>query len=256
MAALLLGDSRFPAGGHAHSGGVEPAVTAGTVTDLQTLEWFLRGRLRTAGLVAAGAGGRRLRARVQRNVAQGESAAVVRDDGFWAELDAEADARIAGPRTAGGLAAAGACAAARGAGRLAGGRGAGEPGGFGRGQRGCGRGQRGCGRGQRGCGQCGGRPRRPARRGRSTGPDRITRSCSGRPRRRPGARLPRPRGSPPTRRSPGRSARRCGCLRLTRCGPPGFSPGCAGDIDQVAAQGAALRGRPAGRPALRVRAGP
>jgi urease accessory protein len=54
VAALLLSDSRFPAGGHAHSGGVEPAVTAGTVTDLASLEAFLRGRLRTAGLVAAG----------------------------------------------------------------------------------------------------------------------------------------------------------------------------------------------------------
>ena len=54
VAALLLSDSRFPAGGHAHSGGVEPAVTAGTVTDLVSLEAFLRGRLRTAGLVAAG----------------------------------------------------------------------------------------------------------------------------------------------------------------------------------------------------------
>src|SRR5215469_75251 len=53
VGALLLGDARFPAGGHAHSGGVEPAVTAVTVTDLRTLEAFLRGRLRTAGLVAA-----------------------------------------------------------------------------------------------------------------------------------------------------------------------------------------------------------
>jgi urease accessory protein len=53
VAGLLLGDSRFPAGGHAHSGGVEPAITAGTVRDLETLEVFLRGRLRTAGLVAA-----------------------------------------------------------------------------------------------------------------------------------------------------------------------------------------------------------
>ena len=53
IGGLLLGDSRFPAGGHAYSGGVEPAVTAGTVTDLDSLEWFLRGRLRTAGLVAA-----------------------------------------------------------------------------------------------------------------------------------------------------------------------------------------------------------
>ena len=96
VAALLLGDSRFPAGGHAHSGGVEPAVTAGTVTGLQSLEWFLRGRLRTAGLVAAGLAAAAC-AGVQRNVAQGKSAAVVRDDGFWAELDAEADARSPAP---------------------------------------------------------------------------------------------------------------------------------------------------------------
>ena len=96
VAALLLGDSRFPAGGHAHSGGVEPAVTAGTVTGLQSLEWFLRGRLRTAGLVAAGLAAAAC-AEVQRNVAQGKSAAVVRDDGFWAELDAEADARSPAP---------------------------------------------------------------------------------------------------------------------------------------------------------------
>jgi urease accessory protein len=96
VAALLLGDSRFPAGGHAHSGGVEPAVTAGTVTDLQTLEWFLRGRLRTAGLVAAGLAAAAC-AGIQRNVAPGESAALVRDDGFLAELDAEADARTPAP---------------------------------------------------------------------------------------------------------------------------------------------------------------
>ena len=96
VAALLLGDSRFPAGGHAHSGGVEPAVTAGTVTGLQSLEWFLRGRLRTAGLVAAGLAAAAC-AGVQTNVAQGKSAAVVRDDGFWAELDAEADARSPAP---------------------------------------------------------------------------------------------------------------------------------------------------------------
>ena len=53
-ASLLLADARFPAGGHAHSGGVETAATAGTVTDLASLEAFLRGRLRTAGLTAAG----------------------------------------------------------------------------------------------------------------------------------------------------------------------------------------------------------
>ncbi|RXS87216.1 urease accessory protein UreF [Streptomyces sp. TM32] len=53
-ALLVLADGRFPAGGHAHSGGAEPAVTAGRITDAPTLEAFCRGRLHTAGLVAAG----------------------------------------------------------------------------------------------------------------------------------------------------------------------------------------------------------
>ena len=94
VASLLLGDSRFPAGGHAHSGGVEPAVTAGGVTDLVTLDAFLRGRLRTAGLVAAAiAACACSRARGT----DGESAAPVPDDDFWALLDAEADARMPSP---------------------------------------------------------------------------------------------------------------------------------------------------------------
>lgn len=50
---LLLADGRFPAGGHAHSGGLEAAVTAGRVGDLETLAAFLRGRLATVGLVSA-----------------------------------------------------------------------------------------------------------------------------------------------------------------------------------------------------------
>jgi urease accessory protein len=82
VGALLLADARFPAGGHAHSGGLEPAATAGTVRDLASLEVFLRGRLRTAGLVAAGlAAAACARAR----------------DSPWAELDAEADARTPSP---------------------------------------------------------------------------------------------------------------------------------------------------------------
>lgn len=81
-AALLLSDARFPAGGHAHSGGLEPAATAGAVTDLASLEVFLRGRLRTAGLVAAGLAA----AACARALAQ-----------TWAELDAEADARTPSP---------------------------------------------------------------------------------------------------------------------------------------------------------------
>ena len=53
MNLLLLTDGRFPAGGHAHSGGVEAAVMAGRVTGLDTLAVFLAGRLTTAGRVAA-----------------------------------------------------------------------------------------------------------------------------------------------------------------------------------------------------------
>lgn len=52
-ALLLLADGRLPAGGHAHSGGVEAAVSAGRVHDLTTLGSFLRGRLATTGLVNA-----------------------------------------------------------------------------------------------------------------------------------------------------------------------------------------------------------
>ncbi|WP_328853917.1 urease accessory protein UreF [Microbispora hainanensis] len=52
-ALLLLADSRLPAGGHAHSGGVEEAVRRGVVTGTGDLARFLRGRLATAGLVTA-----------------------------------------------------------------------------------------------------------------------------------------------------------------------------------------------------------
>ncbi|WP_109000864.1 urease accessory protein UreF [Streptomyces rishiriensis] len=52
-ALLVLADGRFPAGGHAHSGGAEAAVKAGRITGAQSLEAFCRGRLHTAGLVAA-----------------------------------------------------------------------------------------------------------------------------------------------------------------------------------------------------------
>lgn len=50
---LVLADGRLPAGGHAHSGGLEAAVAAGLVHDLASLAAFLEGRLATAGLVAA-----------------------------------------------------------------------------------------------------------------------------------------------------------------------------------------------------------
>ncbi|MEU6299033.1 urease accessory protein UreF [Streptomyces erythrochromogenes] len=52
-ALLVLADGRFPAGGHAHSGGAEAACKAGRIHDAATLEDFCRGRLYTAGLTAA-----------------------------------------------------------------------------------------------------------------------------------------------------------------------------------------------------------
>lgn len=52
-ALLVLADGRFPAGGHAHSGGAEAAVKAGRITGAASLEDFCRGRLHTAGLVSA-----------------------------------------------------------------------------------------------------------------------------------------------------------------------------------------------------------
>jgi urease accessory protein len=52
-ALLLLADGRLPAGGYAHSGGLEPAVAMGRVRDLADVEDFLTGRLETVCVVAA-----------------------------------------------------------------------------------------------------------------------------------------------------------------------------------------------------------
>jgi len=87
-AAMLLADARFPGGGHAHSGGVEPAAAAGTVTDVASLELFLCGRLRTAGLTAAG-----LAAAACARADPAATAVIT----AWDELDAEADARTPSP---------------------------------------------------------------------------------------------------------------------------------------------------------------
>jgi urease accessory protein len=91
-AAFLLADGRFPAGGHAHSGGLEAAVTAGTVHDLVTLGLFLRGRLRTAGLVTAA-----LAAAACEQAGTGDRAGADEPARSWTELDAEADARTPSP---------------------------------------------------------------------------------------------------------------------------------------------------------------
>jgi urease accessory protein len=78
-ALLLLADGRFPAGGHAHSAGVEAAVLDGRVRDEASLEAYVLGRLHTVGLTEAAL-----------------AAAALRLDDVSA-VDAEADARIVVP---------------------------------------------------------------------------------------------------------------------------------------------------------------
>jgi urease accessory protein len=80
-ALLTLADSRLPAGGHAHSGGVEQAIAAGMVSDPASLAAFLLRRLATSGAVSAGLAA----------AACGSNAAGL------ALLDAEADARMPSP---------------------------------------------------------------------------------------------------------------------------------------------------------------
>lgn len=77
---LVLADGRMPAGGHAHSGGLEAQVAAGRVRDLDDVDRFLRGKLFTGGLVAAAF-----------------AAAACRRPGEWTMLDNGLDARTPAP---------------------------------------------------------------------------------------------------------------------------------------------------------------
>lgn len=52
-ALLLLTDGRFPAGGYAHSAGLEASIRTGRVHSAASLESFLHGRAATTGLTAA-----------------------------------------------------------------------------------------------------------------------------------------------------------------------------------------------------------
>jgi urease accessory protein len=86
LAALILGDSRFPGGGHVHSGGLEEAAARGLVTDERSLASFLHGRLHTAGALAAAF------ASAAAHAARADAPA-----GHWLDLDAELDARTPSP---------------------------------------------------------------------------------------------------------------------------------------------------------------
>ncbi|GAA2750246.1 urease accessory protein UreF [Kitasatospora cinereorecta] len=82
---LLLADGRFPAGGHAHSGGAEAAVQAGRIRDQDDLAAFLTGRLHTTGLTAAAL------------AAAATAAATDPDPDRLDDLDRAADARTPSP---------------------------------------------------------------------------------------------------------------------------------------------------------------
>ena len=75
---LLLLDSRAPVGASSHSAGLEAAVNAGWVSDLDDVTAFCAGRLRTSGRVAAAF-----------------AAAAAADPSSWRELDDEFEARTA-----------------------------------------------------------------------------------------------------------------------------------------------------------------
>jgi urease accessory protein len=82
---LLLADGRFPAGGHAHSGGVEAMVASGGVSDVASLGRFLRGRLTSSGAVNAAFGAASCRAATGNDLPR------------LHHLDEELDARMPSP---------------------------------------------------------------------------------------------------------------------------------------------------------------
>ena len=90
LALLLLADARFPAGGHAHSAGVEAALADGRVDDETSLESYVHGRLVTVGRVDAA-----LAAATSGRLRQAADAAAMR--AVLGEVDREAEARIVVP---------------------------------------------------------------------------------------------------------------------------------------------------------------
>lgn len=84
---LLFSDARFPAGGHAHSGGVEQACDDGMIANVAELEDFLRGRLATTGIVAAHSAA----------AVCGQARHLEKPEVLWRVADVETDSRIQSP---------------------------------------------------------------------------------------------------------------------------------------------------------------
>jgi urease accessory protein len=87
LATLLLGDGRFPAGAHAHSLGLEAAVGADLVRDLDDLARWLEGQLHTTWTVDVAVA-------LHAHVLAGE---VVPAAAWWG-LDVEVTARATSPQ--------------------------------------------------------------------------------------------------------------------------------------------------------------
>jgi urease accessory protein len=85
---LFLADARLPSGSHVHSGGIEQAVDDGVITDVESLESFLVGRLMTGGRLAAHVAA--VSFRLAAATPSGSAAQ-------WRRLDTEVSARLAAP---------------------------------------------------------------------------------------------------------------------------------------------------------------
>ena len=94
---LVLADGRLPAGGHAHSGGLEAQVAAGRVRDIDALAGFLLGKLATAGLVSAAFAAAAAAATTATAAADAATAAADAAAPRRTEIDLGLDARIPSP---------------------------------------------------------------------------------------------------------------------------------------------------------------